>query len=289
MKTATLLILPLIAALLLIAGCSSSDDQHNQTNDTRSQTTPEQPLAQEPAADQQTEEPPKPAKETQEPDTPSLELDAIEVEISSLKIKTVDYGEDEEYELRMILSQDQYNNLAAATIAFTPACTEEESMVILLNSKPFFTEILDCDRAYTVAIPLGDFVEGQNKLLFQSNVDETFLLKDITLTLDHGETQTYPAEDFLFEPGGADAKTFRELDGIAFTNAIERTFKLTEEQLAKDLTFSFDVRENKGVLEIELNGETIYTEEDLEKDDYELELPKAYLQEGKNTLTFIVG
>ena len=47
---------------------------------------------------------------------------------------------------------------------------------------------------------------------------------------------------------------------------IEQTFKLTEEQLAKEITFAFEIDEDKGHLAIKLNDELIFNEEAQEDD-----------------------
>ncbi|MBN1274919.1 hypothetical protein JXA12_01330 [Candidatus Woesearchaeota archaeon] len=282
MRNTPLSILLAFIILALLTGCGEDQAGINETNETAAppvaanETTPEETAL------------PKEQKE-EEPLPAPVSIDTLLLELRNLILYQVAYGDDEVYELRMIMSAEQHGSLEAATLAFNPECDEDVRMLITVNDKLVHNGDMDCYEDMSFPIDTGLFLEGQNVIALHAKVDKIFVLTDTILTLsyDDGTSEPLPAEDFFFRASDdKDERALRTLDSVLLTNTIERTFTLDEEDVAEDLYLELEAREQEGELVILLNGHQVYAGEPSRRGE-RVELPLELLEVGKNTLAFI--
>lgn len=246
----------------------------------------------EPAA---SEEPPREAPEEQllvkeietiKAEDPGLTISAS---ISNVRLVTPAFGKSEEYELKMLLSKAQHTGLQKATLALTPVCDEKPVLRVTLNDNEAFYEEIACKKATVIELSAEEFIEGPNTIKLQNDITEEYQLEDIGITLfkEGNETVFLEGDDHLFKPAEAEPITIKETTDVTITNHVERTLKLKESQVQKNLYLSFDTNVKAGSLLVILNGHEVYYEEQGKTKEVLIKLPKEYLTAGDNELVFV--
>lgn len=209
----------------------------------------------------------------------------LSLSVTNLEIIVPTYGDDEQYELKMLLTATQYAQLHEAALRFNPRCEDPTNLAVRLNKQDVETLIAECNEEQTITLPLDDFVEGQNVITLLSDTEKTYELDDIALLLTDqtGAQETLETKSHLFKPEETEPATIKNLPDVTLSNAAEFTFTLAERQLGKDLHLAYTLDTDEGTLLVTLNDHNI----DLDEGDNQLRLPKEYLIKGKNTLLFI--
>ncbi|MBD3209565.1 hypothetical protein GF367_04065 [Candidatus Woesearchaeota archaeon] len=275
-----------------MTGCGDADEiiLGNETNETAENQTntigPPKAITEE--ASPTVAEPEPPVEEAPPPEEEPALPATFNILLNTINIQKPLYGDDEEYELRMILSKEQSQKIVAATLTYTPSCDEPSRMIITANDDLVAKEALVCGEGRVHDLPAMVFVEGPNTVLFRNKVDETYELTDVQIqfTYNDGATETLVAEDHVFEPGDDERKEVKDLAIVSVTNTVTRTFSLSEQQLHDDLYLEFDTVERAGDLLILLNDQVLFQGRPPSRGKTLL-LPPETLDVGENELTFI--
>ena len=285
------LLITLVLAMLLLAGCSKDVPTTNTTtNGTAMNTTATNETITNQTVPEEEPVVPQPPEEEQAPPEKTEELKVklpgtLDLLINSIDVKRTTYAKTEQHEITMILTTAQYEKLQGAELTFTPACQEDVRLYVTLNDELQYQDTPTCDKPITLPLQLQ---KGPNVIAFKNKVHDSYEMTgtQVTLTYKDGTQEEMPAADFLFEPDNdAELKTVKDLGIVSMTNQVERVFRLTEEERQYDMYLELGANRKEGDLIITLNGHAIY-EGKVKSTTQKLLLPAEYLKTGENTLLF---
>ena len=280
-------ILVLLAISILVAGCQPSLDVFTNTTNQTATPTNETVQTQPPLAP---DEPPVTTTPTTPSPPPVLDVpQKIDLLLNNLEVRRTEFGEQERHTLTMILTAQQHQRITSGSLVFTPLCNENIRLIITINNDVLYDDTPRCGEEKSVDLPKRYLNQGPNIISFSNKVTMSYLLADIMIVFvnDDGTTEELPGRDHVFEPPTTRTTRSVHQPGIVtLNNYVERTFRISEQDLRQGLSLSLDGTRQEGTLMVLLNGHLVY--EGLVRSRAQtIALPEEHLLIGTNTLTFI--
>ena len=213
--------------------------------------------------------------------------DPVDLVLGDVELLQEGRGSEEGVNYRY--TRDEYNNLEKAVLKFTPDCSGIVPAVeIEVDDEIVWNQVPDCGEVHEVPIFTSLLDEGRHTIYFISDVDDDYVIDDITLVSTFEDDTTKEEDLFMieFEPGTDDDEEFKNLNNVVITNYVEYEIELDDDEADQDLVLSFRGEDRDGDLVVLINDEQIY-EGSVKKRENRITIPAAKLKDGRNYLTFV--
>lgn len=281
----------LIIILILFTACSEQETFVNITiqNETNTTESHESTPNQEQTTQQESQEEIEQDIEQEEQQFTTYQVDEdIEYVVNNINLYSEIYTEDQEHELRLFINQPE--SITSVQLSYLPACQKEtQEIVIRINDQFISDKIPNCQETESVVIIPEFFEKGANIIEFQAYADDDYAVEEIMLTFTYadGSIEQLPGETFIIEKSTREEKLIKQFDPIIIETVYERTFKINKKELAGNIKMNFRLPEEKAHLKVVLNDHLIY-DQYVEEKNTRLVLPKTIIEDGTNTMYFII-
>jgi len=216
---------------------------------------------------------------------PELGSDPLNIELEAVRLFKQQESEFERVEERFTITDME--NFQSGQLSFTPMCdSADEKLSIMVNNGETYGKVPNCKKAQYVDLVKSRLKSGSNKIVFYSEVKDSYRLENIELKLKYkDDTEIIDYGYVRLEEEFYETKEYKDLGDDAIKNYVEFSVKLGEDDIEDDLMLRFDSDNTEGKLIVYFNKDKIY-EGDVDQVN-EIILPKKYLEEGKNTLKLV--
>lgn len=217
-----------------------------------------------------------------------VDSDHMELSLDGIQLLQYERGQDEDVTVAK-LAFEQLDNLKKTSITFKAECDESPGKLkIRIGNDAIYEAEPMCNQQTSFDFDQSILEFGRNNIVFKTDGDVDYTIDGILLnmTYDNGSSEAQNLFEVSFVPSDGQRTNLDNLEDVDIKNYAELEVDLNKEDLDEDLILTFNGNQRDGILTILVNEKELFSSE-VQRHLNEVTIPKEYLREGTNYLTFV--